>query len=151
MFVEGEGIVLTIIVLSFALWCYIRYQRWLNGANVRKLPFISEAAPISENLSQLLQDHGFVAIGGKLKIPFHIFVDERELRSRLFIDGFAQRDNELYVIRLHRPRAPLEWTGSGVREKLLPYALIYQEAVGVLYIDEANREVKVIKFAWELD
>ncbi|WP_158454067.1 hypothetical protein [Paenibacillus durus] len=47
---------------------------------------------------------------------------------------------------LARPRRSLEWTGSGVRDMLLPYLLIYPGVGGLLYVNAPAATVNVITF-----
>jgi hypothetical protein len=99
-------------------------------------------------LKVILATHGYTGVGGKLRVPLTVRVDGKKMASRLFIDGFAQKDDKLFVIRLERDRMPIEWTGSGVREKFLSYALLYEQAEGVLYINEQDQTIREIKFEY---
>lgn len=145
----GDGIVLVLIVIGGLAWLLW----WTRGIRVRlpirKLPFVSEAQPLAKSIQELLQTNGYQGIGGKLRVPLTVRVDGKKLASRMFIDGFAQKDEGLYVIRLERERLPIEWTGSGIREKLLAYALLYPETKGILYINETDQTVKEIQFEFD--
>ena len=143
---SGEGFVLLLIILILLAWLYFRIRSWTSMLPKRKLPFLSEAAPMTEELAELLARHGYEGIGGKLRIPLSVIVDGKALPSRLFVDGFARKDDSLYVIRLERQRQPMEWTGPGVRDRLLPYALLYDQASGILYINEQAQTVTEIRF-----
>lgn len=147
---QGDTIVLAMIIIAFVIWAYIILKRWTDRPPLRKMPFISNAAPLSEELKTLLRAHGYTPIGGKLKIPLKITVDGRHLTSRMFIDGFAQKQQELFVVRLHRNRQPIEWTGAGVRNHLLSYALLYEETAGVLYVNEHENDVTEVRFRTEI-
>ncbi|MNJ03206.1 hypothetical protein D3C73_1634380 [compost metagenome] len=46
---------------------------------------------------------------------------------------------------LSRPRKALELTGSGLRDALLPYLLIYPDCSGVLYVNTATSVIHEIK------
>ncbi|MNY81838.1 hypothetical protein D3C86_2236210 [compost metagenome] len=68
----------------------------------------------------------------------------------MFIDYFAEKDGQLLLVKVARERKPLEMTGSGVREMLLPYSLMYPEAEGILYVDLAVQKIKKITFHIEV-
>ncbi len=55
----------------------------------------------------------------------HIDLDGQALQSRLFIDLIAEKDGKHYIVKTARDRMPIDWTGSGVRDRLLVYALAY--------------------------
>ncbi|MFD1905469.1 hypothetical protein ACFSQ7_17605 [Paenibacillus rhizoplanae] len=44
------------------------------------------------------------------------------------------------------PRKELELTGSGLRDYILPYLLIYPDCSGALYVDTVNSNIHVINF-----
>ena len=94
----------------------------------------------------LLEEAGYEVVGGKLKIPLSFNVDGSQLYSRIFIDYIATKEEDsLYLVILARPRKPLDFTGSGLRDTLLPYLLIYPECTGVLYVNSATAAIQVIK------
>jgi len=93
----------------------------------------------------LLENEGYEVIGGKLKIPLSFNVNGAHMYSRLFIDYVATKEEgSLYLVILSRPRKSLDLTGSGIRDSLLPYLLIYPECSGVLYINTSSRTIQVI-------
>ncbi|MFD0694985.1 hypothetical protein ACFQZT_12835 [Paenibacillus sp. GCM10027628] len=100
---------------------------------------------------ELLEGAGFDVLAGKTKIPITMTVgDSEQLESRLFIDYFVQKNDEIYLVKLAKERKPLEMTGSSVRDMLLPYSLIYPEAAGVLYVDMGQSKIKKITFHIEV-
>ncbi|MNU00607.1 hypothetical protein D3C72_2437780 [compost metagenome] len=72
--------------------------------------------------------------------------DRELLESRLFIDHFAAEEEKLYVVKVARDRKPLDWTGSGLRDQLLVYQLLYPEAEGILYVDPRQKTIEKIRF-----
>jgi hypothetical protein len=142
----GEGVVLVLIVILVFVWIYYWMRNWAATIPRRRLPLLSEAAPMAPELAALLEQAGYRGIGGKLKIPVTAVVDGTRLSSRLFVDGFARKDGKLYVVRLARERRPVEWTGSGVRDHFLPYALLYDQAEGLLYVNEREQTITEIRF-----
>lgn len=145
----GDGIVLVLILIGGLAWLLWRTRGIRVRLPIRKLPFLSDAQPLAESIHTLLLSHGYQGIGGKLRVPLTVRVDGKKFASRLFIDGFAQKEEGLYVIRLERDRMPIEWTGSGIREKLLAYALLYPDTKGILYINETDQTVKEIHFEFD--
>jgi hypothetical protein len=143
---SGEGIVLVLIVIIVFVWIYYWMRNWAASIPRRRLPLLSEAAPMAPELAQLLEQAGYRGIGGKLRVPLIAIVDGTPLNSRLFIDGFAKKDGKLYVVRLARDRLPIEWTGPGVRDHFLHYALLYDQAEGLLYVDEREQSITEIRF-----
>lgn len=75
---------------------------------------------------------------------------KEELYSRLFIDYFAEKEDNLYLVKVARERKPLEMTGSAIRDMLLVYSLLVPEAAGVLYVDMNGRKIKQITFHIEV-
>lgn len=73
-------------------------------------------------------------------------VNGAQMYSRLFIDYVATKEEgSIYLVILSRPRKPLDFTGSGLRDTLLPYLLIYPECSGVLYVNVAAGSIQVIR------
>lgn len=93
----------------------------------------------------LLERHGYEVISGKLKVPLSFQCDEERLTSRLYIDYIASKDGQYYMVKEDRPRKPLEWTGAGVRDALLPFLLLYPDCEGMLYINDEMNEIRTIR------
>jgi hypothetical protein len=98
---------------------------------------------------QLLERNGYEVVSGKLKVPLTFSCDEERLYSRLFIDYVALKDGEYYIVKEARDRQLLEWTGSGVRNALLPFLLLYPECEGMLYINGEMNEIRKIQLVSE--
>lgn len=94
---------------------------------------------------ELLENAGYEVISGKLKVPLAFEAGDDRLYSRLFIDYVAAIDDEYYLVKTSRTRRPVEWTGSGVRDALLPYLLLYPDCAGVLYIDGEVSEIYKVR------
>lgn len=141
--------VMALIIVISVVWIYVRFHRWLYGPIKLKIP--EDAGNLAElegtDTVALLQEAGYQVLAGKYRVPIHIRLDDdHELESRLFIDCFARSDNELYVVKIAKDRKPIEWTGSGIRERLLAYTLLFDNCSGVLYVDTKERKVNKIKF-----
>ncbi|MDF2644205.1 MAG: hypothetical protein K0Q73_10 [Paenibacillus sp.] len=141
-------LLILIIVVGIIFW---RFKRWIDGPNKkrRRIPIHSEIP--QDEVVELLEGAGFDVLAGKTRIPISMMINEREqLESRLFIDYFAQKDEQIYLVKVAKERKPLEMTGSAVRDMLLAYSLIYPEADGVLYVDMALNKIKKITFHIEV-
>ena len=95
---------------------------------------------------QVLEANGYTVSSGKHRVPIVVGWNGNRLQSRLYIDYIAERDGKLYVVKCARDRQPMEWTGSGIRDRLIAYALMLPESSGVLYVDAADGTVHEITF-----
>lgn len=148
---KGDVIVLLILVSVFVSWATLRFRNWLEHPK-RKLP-----VPISDDIPQdeaveLLEGAGFDILSGKTRIPITITVNEHmePLYSRLFIDFFVQKNDELYIVKVAKERKYLEMTGSALRDALLSYQLLFPDISGVLYVDLNLQKIKKISFQVEV-
>ncbi|WP_054957200.1 hypothetical protein [Paenibacillus dakarensis] len=145
-----DGILMILIGVVVIILLSWRLNRWLMSSAPGKLPGI----PINERIPDhpgimLLENEGYEVIGGKVKINLTFDTDEQSLQSRLFIDYVASDDNgELYLVKLSRDRLPLEWTGSGIRDQLMPFMIMYPECAGLLYIDLNDNVVRRVTMEW---
>ncbi|KRE98293.1 hypothetical protein ASG89_04570 [Paenibacillus sp. Soil766] len=137
-----------IVVVGFVFW---RFQKWSTGSSRRRGRIPRHANIPEDDVVELLEAAGFEVLAGKTKIPITMSVGERDqLESRLFIDYFVQKEDDVYLVKVARDRKPLEMTGSAVRDMLLPYTLIYPEAQGILYVEMAISKIKKITFHIEV-
>lgn len=146
---SGEIFVFFLVTIVVAYWGYRMFQRWLHSAPRLRLPLTlkdQEAFPPDEHLSDILLEAGYELLTGKQRVPIRIDVDGEAMRSRYFIDGVARDEESWYVVKVSRARQNLEWTGSSLRDKLLPYALLFDEAAGILYVDLDDLSVRKIRF-----
>ncbi|WNS44356.1 hypothetical protein [Paenibacillus sp. MMS20-IR301] len=145
---SSDKAVVVLIILAAAIFMVYRIYLWLQGS---PRSFMRDKVPINKMIqphpsTALLEDAGYEIIGGKLKIPLSFQLDGSPVYSRMFIDYVASKDDEhYYLVILSRPRKSLEFTGSGLRDALLPYLLIYPYCSGVLYVDTVHSAVHVIK------
>ncbi len=99
---------------------------------------------------ELLEGAGFDVISAKQRIPVYITVnDTEEFESRLYIDYFARKAGEYYIVKVAKERRPVELKGAAMRDAWLSYSLLYPEASGVLYVDMQTRKIKKISFSVE--
>ena len=142
----GDFVVMLLIIAIVVTWLYYRFKRWLYAPSKLKLPFPEPAPFVRNEAVKLLEQFGYVVIGGKMKVPVTVELDDEPLESRLFVDYFARSDRELYVVKLSRQRQPMDWTASGIRERLMVYHYLYEETHGVLYVDLEQQSVRKVKF-----
>lgn len=143
---------LLMILLGIIILLLIGYQlnRWLMSPEPDHLPGV----PINERIPDhpaiaLLEQEGYEVVGGKVKINLTFDTDERPIHSRLFIDYIASGENgELYLVKLARERLPVDWTGAGIRDRLMPFLLLYPECEGLLYVDTHAHSVHRLNMEW---
>lgn len=147
-----DWFVLILVIAAMLIWLWKWFHRWLHQAqDVPRAPSQEKLPPPAKPIAAFLQGFGYQMYGGKVRLPLQFNVDEQQpLYSRLFVDGFAEdEDAYRYIVLQARERKPIEWTGSGIRDRLLVYALLYDDMNGILYADIANGTLKKITFAFD--
>lgn len=145
-----DGLVMVLIGVVAILLLSWRLNRWLMSPLSSQLPGV----PINERIQdhpaiELMEQEGYEVIGGKVKINLTFDTDEIPVHSRLFIDYVASDGSgDLYLVKLSRDRLPLEWTGSGIRDKLMPFMVMYPECAGLLYIDLNVNAIRRVSMDW---
>lgn len=152
---HGDTLILILLLGLLAAWAGISFRKWLyepytdSFQPVRMTDY--NDVPEDDEVVELLIGAGFDVVGGKTKIPISMTLNQKEeLYSRLFIDYFAEKEDNLYLVKVARERRPLEMTGSAIRDMLLVYSLLVPEAAGVLYVDMNGRKIKQITFTIEV-
>ncbi|WP_223869822.1 hypothetical protein [Paenibacillus sabuli] len=133
------------------IWLYRLFYRWLHTPSGRRLILLQDGAEPSADdpWVKLLEANGYEVLSGKHRIPLRIGLDDQVLQSRLYIDYVAERDGKRYMVKTARERMPMDWTGAGVRDRLLVYSLLVPYCEGVLYADGKEGTVRVITFQIE--
>ncbi|SDL93077.1 hypothetical protein [Paenibacillus jilunlii] len=145
---DSDKAVMALIGLAVAIFVIYRIYIWLQSS---PRSFIKDKLPLNTVIVphpaiDVLEDAGYEVIGGKLKIPLSFTVDGASMYSRLFIDYVASKEEDsFYLVILSRPRRTLEFTGSSLRDSLLPYLLIYPECSGVLYVNTVTSAIHEIR------
>jgi len=148
---NDDVLVLIFVLLVFAAWGLLLFRRWLYRPPEMKAPVAADGRKPNDEVTELLADHGYEVTHGKRKVNLSVRVDDKELGSQMFVDYFARRGDGVYLVKVAKSRKPLDLTvGSAIRERLLPYALLYDDTAGVLYVDVAARQVHQIRFELEL-
>lgn len=95
--------------------------------------------PINERIPDhpaigMLEEEGYDVVGGKVKINLSFETGQRPIHSRLFVDYVASDDSgELYMVKVSRDRMPVDWTGSGIRDRLMPFCCCIRNVRAALY------------------
>lgn len=148
---KSDMVIVLLLVTICVAWITLRIRSWLEPPKGKlTIPF-SDEIPQDEAV-ELLEGAGFDVIAAKTRIPIVIELGEIEepLQSRLYIDYFVKKQDRYYLVKLARERKPMEWTGSSLRDALLPYQLLYPEAAGILYVDMYQQKIKKISFQIEV-
>ncbi|WP_276351913.1 hypothetical protein [Cohnella caldifontis] len=144
----GDWLLLLIAAGALAWLIVRRLDRWLHespDARLRRLA--KDGGVIPDEAVTLLQDNGFEVLTGKHRIPLGVSVDEEpSMSTRLFFDYLVSKDGKYYLVKLERARQPTEWTASGLRERLLVYALLFPGCEGILVADPKDGWVRMVRF-----
>ncbi|MEO3944405.1 hypothetical protein [Gorillibacterium sp. CAU 1737] len=149
---NGDGYIVILLLVLFVIWGSFQIRRWWNRLPDRPLHIEpDEEIPVTDAVA-LLENAGYEVLTVKRRIPLFIQVDGgadaggAEWESRLYVDHWAQVEEDLYLVKVERERQPYEWTGSSIRDRLLPYALLYEEAAGILVVSPHNGKIRKIEF-----
>ncbi|WP_438432235.1 hypothetical protein [Gorillibacterium sp. sgz500922] len=152
---NGDGFVLILLLALFLIWAAYWIRHWWNKLPDRRMTVEpDEEIPVTEAVA-LLENAGYEVLTVKRRIPVFIQVDGgadiggEDLESRLFVDHWAQFEDKLYVVKVERERKPYEWTGSGLRDQLMIYALLYDDAAGILVVSPQTGRIRKVEFEIE--
>ncbi|WP_454191897.1 hypothetical protein [Paenibacillus sp. Marseille-Q7038] len=149
---QYDKVVIAFFGLTVMIWILYGVRKWLQDPAPEHMPDLVLNEEIQEHPAlRILEREGYEVIGGKLKVPLSFQVDQNTLYSRLFIDYVAEKDDEVYIVKISRSRMPVEWTGSGIRDRMLLYLLLYPTCDGLLYVDTVEDTVKRISLLDEDD
>lgn len=146
----GDLIIMLLAGGLFIAWLFRIFHRWLHepaSVNRLKLGKGGALAADDENII-LLEQAGYEVSSGKHLVPIPIKLNDVPLGkgSRLYIDYIAEKDNCTYIVKTARDRMPIDWTPSGVRDRLLVYSLLLPECEGVLFVDAKEKLIRKITF-----
>lgn len=144
---RGDNFILIVLSGLLIVWLVSILQRWVTAPpKLKSFIGADDDVPVTEAV-ELLEYSGYEVLTGKRKIPISITVNDRtEMESRLFVDHFAAEGDKIYLVKLARERKPLMMSGSGIRDQLLIYQLLYKQAEGILYVDPKHRRIDKIQF-----
>ncbi|OPA81554.1 hypothetical protein BVG16_03280 [Paenibacillus selenitireducens] len=147
---HSDEVVMIGIVVIAVLWAYFGLRKWLHSPLKTNFSSVPINKDIKDSVAvQLMERDGYDVVGGKVRIPFYFLVNNIQLDSRLFVDYVARRSGSYFLVKVARDRTPMDWTASSVRNKLLPYFLLYSDIDGILYVDEKEQEIHQIHFQLE--
>ncbi|WP_211745141.1 hypothetical protein [Paenibacillus sp. Marseille-Q4541] len=149
---QYDKVVIAFLGVVVLIWILYGVRKWIQDPVPDHVPDLVLNEEIQEHPAlDLLEREGYEVIGGKLKVPLSFQVNQNTLYSRLFIDYVAEKQDEIYIVKTSRSRMPVEWTGAGLRDRLLPYLLLYPTCDGLLYVDTEEDTVKRITLLDEDD
>lgn len=149
---QYDKVVIAFLGLTVMIWILYGVRKWLQDPAPEHMPDLVLNEEIQEHPALgILEREGYEVIGGKLKVPLSFQVNQNTLYSRLFIDYVAEKEDEIYIVKTSRSRMPVEWTGSGIRDRMLLYLLLYPSCDGLLYVDTEEDTVKRISLLDEDD
>jgi hypothetical protein len=147
----GDGLLMLIAAVLIGWWALRRIDHWLHeppGAKLRKLALAGRVEP--DETVELLKEQGFEVLSGKHLIPLAVAVDDGPAQpTRLYFDYLASKEDKYYLVKLERARRPIDWTASGLRERLLVYALLFPDCAGIVVADLQGRKVRTVRFQVE--
>lgn len=146
----GDWFIMLVAGSLLAIWLFRAFYRWLHepaSMNRIKLGKGGQLMANDENI-KLLERSGYEVSSGKHLVPIPIELDGVPLGkgSRLYIDYIAEKNNLTYIVKTARDRMPMDWTASGVRDRLLVYALLLPDCAGVLFVDAKEKNIRKITF-----
>lgn len=146
---DNDRIIMILVIVVILIWITVAFVKWLTAPRKTMLPFMHNDYTASGEAVALLKTQGYKVVHGKHKVSINMVVDddEEELHSQLFINYFASKGNQLFLVKLLRKRQPIRWTGSAVRDEFLSYYLLYDDIDGILYLDLERGMVKKIVFS----
>jgi len=149
----GDWLLLLTGAAVMVWWLLRRFDRWLHeppGARLRKLAH--GAVVPDDEAAALLRENGFSVLSGKHRIPLSVAIDDGpHQQTRLYFDYLAEKEDKYYLVKLDRPRQPIEWTASGLRERLLVYALLFPDCEGIIVADPKDMRLHTVRFRVEDD
>ncbi|WP_305022338.1 hypothetical protein [Paenibacillus lacisoli] len=137
-----------VIVLLLIVWILNGLRKWLmtDPVTLPDFPLINEEIE-DHPAVQLLEEEGYEVVGGKVRIPLAFISNQDMVYSRLYIDFVAMSEDETYLVKVAKRRASLTFTGPEIRDKLLPYLLMYPACAGLLYVDCEQGNIRRIVLA----
>lgn len=144
----GDWFVMLVAGALILLWLYRIFYRWLHSPAGSRVIVLGEGLELDadDEYVRFLEAEGYTVISGKHRIPICIELDGDALQSRLYIDYVAEKDGRMYIVKTARDRMPMDWSGSGVRDRLLVYSLLIPQSSGILFADCKARQIRTILF-----
>ncbi|WP_235680373.1 hypothetical protein [Paenibacillus albicereus] len=143
-----DRLVMVVSALLIGYWAYRAFYNWLHEPKGLKRLVLGRGEILAPDDPHVLflESHGYEVISGKHRVPLVVDLDGKEMSSRLYVDYVAVRNGDMYAVKLMRERQPLDWTGSGLRDRLLVFHLLLPELEGILLIDTEDNKIRTVKF-----
>lgn len=147
-----DTVIIIVIGVILAIWAFYSLRAWLEEPE----PLVLRTIPLNEDMDEgpavnLLEKAGYDVVGGKMKIPLAFKVNGNTVNSRLFIDYVAVQNSSTYMVKTARRKKPMEWSGPELRDRLMPYLLLYPGCAGVLYVDTDEQSIRLITLVEDLE
>lgn len=147
----GDSVLMLIGAGLMVWWLARRFRHWLYeppGARLRKL---AQAGGVEEDETvDFFRERGYEVLSGKHRIPLSVAVDDAPPQmTRLYFDYLAAKADKFYLVKLEKSRQPIDWTASGLRERLLVYQLLFPDCEGIVVADPASGQIRVVRFQVE--
>lgn len=146
---SGDGLIVFLVALALGAWVYFYARSKLKEAVEDEPPFefLADTEVPEDEATELLEARGYSVLSGKKRIPVHIKVNRSEtLQCRLFVDYTVEKNGRYYIVKTAKERKLMERTGSGVRDHLLVYQLLYPKTAGVVYVNVPEQTVDCYVF-----
>lgn len=147
----GDWIIMLAAAGVMIWWVFRRFDRWLHeppGSKLRKLALAGSVEP--DDTVALLQKHDYEVLSGKHRITLGVLLDDGPVMpTRLYFDYLAFKEDKYYLVKLERTRQPMDWTASGLRERLLVYALLFPDCEGIIIVILKDQQLKIVRFKVE--
>lgn len=133
-------ILLILFYLVIRNWLPITFSKWLKSSAK------DEEEEFEGEIPDLLRSHGYQVKEAKVKIPLTTeIVNDKEYESRLYIDYIAtakEDEHETYLVFREREKKPLEKTGARLRDRFLPFYLLYRPQ-GILFVTRDRQLLRI--------
>lgn len=127
----------------------MRMRKWLSKGHSVGYPFEHDQELERTEITDFLESNGYTILANKKKVSLRMKVNNETYSSRFFIDYIVRKDEQWYVVKIDRDRKPFEWTGSAVRDSILPYYMQFPDSDGVIIVNMRYKDLKVITFEFK--
>lgn len=121
-------------------------RKWLSSSRMNQFPFERNQEFVRTDVTDFLESQGYRIVASKTRIPIRMKVDSVSYESRLFIDYFVAKADLWYIVKVDKDRKSYEWTGSAIRDNILPYFMQFPESEGVIIVNMRHKDIKVVTF-----
>lgn len=141
-----DRVVFYLVVTLIVLFLFFRFKRSNLLGKSNGYPFEITKKYESNEITRLLETNHYEILTSKKSFPIRMRIDQEELRSRYFVDYFVRKDEKWFLVKVENQRRPFDWTGSSVRNHLLPYLLHFPNAAGLIVVRLQWKDLKIITF-----